>query len=337
MGDNRYYRTATNRDLSRKLDALDTSKSDRATGTHIAEVTNVDDPKKLGRIKVRLEYQRQDEETDWISPRGGFQGNGYGSTFNFPVVGDKVRLDFLGGNIHNMMWSDPFFHDEEKADLTEAKKHSAPLGRNDEDTYDATKDNRVNILRSISGWVLQIFEGFKDVDKWHLYIKSPTMKDVIEWFAPNSPSTNRRFGVWRAKIDDMLEFSDNRGNAGGFIWDGLNKLIQLKLHRGGKYEVQDNKGGIVEWKDEDGSISINLKGSHTVTTIGKTVETSTRSIEKTAPNVSLTGTDTVTITGGRVSLNGNVLNIQGLAISISGTTVDINGIVKINGIIQVGS
>ena len=69
-----------------------------------AIVKDVNDPDKLGRIKV-LQPDILGEKTYpmWIPQRNNFAGKGIG-IFAMPNVGDGVDITFRGGNINYPMW-----------------------------------------------------------------------------------------------------------------------------------------------------------------------------------------------------------------------------------------
>lgn len=75
-------------------------KSSVRNGIILAEVTNIKDPKNLGRVKCAYITSAKDPgETGWIYCMTAFGGNDYGSFFH-PNVGDVVVLAFENGDIH---------------------------------------------------------------------------------------------------------------------------------------------------------------------------------------------------------------------------------------------
>ncbi|PSB34415.1 phage baseplate assembly protein V [Stenomitos frigidus] len=71
--------------------------SDRINGVTIAIVTNVQDPKKLGRVKVKLPLLSMDDESDWVRMLTPMAGNGQGF-YCFPQVNDEVLVGFEQGD-----------------------------------------------------------------------------------------------------------------------------------------------------------------------------------------------------------------------------------------------
>lgn len=75
-------------------------KSSVRTGLSLAKITNIKDPKNLGRVKCAYITSDKDAgETGWIFCLTMFGGNGYGACFH-PNVGDVVALAYENGDIH---------------------------------------------------------------------------------------------------------------------------------------------------------------------------------------------------------------------------------------------
>lgn len=66
-------------------------------GVIVGLVTNVNDPKKQGRIKVHFPWLEASHETDWIRIGTMMAGNGRGSFF-MPEVNDECLLAFEQGD-----------------------------------------------------------------------------------------------------------------------------------------------------------------------------------------------------------------------------------------------
>lgn len=83
------------------LDALGVNNTSEGqiNGVAAGIVTNNQDPEGLGRIKVRLPWLSDNNETDWIRMTTLMAGGGRG-TFFLPEVGDEVLLAFEHGDIN---------------------------------------------------------------------------------------------------------------------------------------------------------------------------------------------------------------------------------------------
>jgi uncharacterized protein involved in type VI secretion and phage assembly len=69
------------------------------TGVVTAKVTDKEDPKGLGRVKVTYPHRDSDDESTWARVATEMAGSGYG-TFFLPEVGDEVLVAFEDGDIH---------------------------------------------------------------------------------------------------------------------------------------------------------------------------------------------------------------------------------------------
>lgn len=73
---------------------------DKMYGITLGIVTNTEDPKNLGRVKVQLLLRdTSDNETDWIRVAVPFAGSAMGAYF-IPDVDDEVLVGFINGDIH---------------------------------------------------------------------------------------------------------------------------------------------------------------------------------------------------------------------------------------------
>ena len=69
-------------------------------GIALAKITNIKDPKNLGRVKCAyITADKETGETGWIFCITPFGGNEYGSFFH-PNVGDVVAITYENGDIH---------------------------------------------------------------------------------------------------------------------------------------------------------------------------------------------------------------------------------------------
>ena len=66
-------------------------------GTVSGECVSIDDPEKLGRVKVRLHFQKPDDTLLWMRMVAPFAGNERGIQF-FPEIGDEVAVAFEEGD-----------------------------------------------------------------------------------------------------------------------------------------------------------------------------------------------------------------------------------------------
>lgn len=68
-------------------------------GVAVGIVTNNEDPKDLGRVKLRFPWRDADDESYWARIATEMAGDGYGTYF-LPEVDDEVLVAFQNGDIH---------------------------------------------------------------------------------------------------------------------------------------------------------------------------------------------------------------------------------------------
>jgi uncharacterized protein involved in type VI secretion and phage assembly len=103
-------------------------------GVVIGLVTNVNDPEKRGRIKVRFPWLADDHETDWIRIATMMGGNGRGSFF-MPEVNDEVLVAFEHGDarfpyVVGFMWNgqdDPPVSDPQRRVIRSVNGHEIEI------------------------------------------------------------------------------------------------------------------------------------------------------------------------------------------------------------------
>jgi len=116
-------------------------------GSYKGEVTNVDDPEKLGRIKIKIVGLFGEKfETNWAMPKAILAGNDSGE-WMIPDIGDTVWVEFQFGDRNLPAWFGGFWTTKNKPP-TEAKKN-------------------VRLIKTKSGHLIML-----DDDKKELTIKS---------------------------------------------------------------------------------------------------------------------------------------------------------------------
>jgi uncharacterized protein involved in type VI secretion and phage assembly len=82
----------------------------RVYGVALGEVTDLDDPKGLGRVKVKLPWLSDHEDSAWARIATAWAGGSRG-TYLLPEVGDEVVVAFRHGSLQHpyiigFLWSD---------------------------------------------------------------------------------------------------------------------------------------------------------------------------------------------------------------------------------------
>lgn len=82
--------------------------SGRHLGRYRGEVVDVEDPKSIGRVKVKVPEVLGDVESGWALPAFAFTGDGSGM-FAVPPVGAGVWVEFEGGDPARPVWVGGWF------------------------------------------------------------------------------------------------------------------------------------------------------------------------------------------------------------------------------------
>ena len=78
--------------------ASSTETDRRFYGVYEGLVTDLTDPEKEGRVKLKFPWFDDQMETEWCRVRQAYAGNGYG-VFFVPEVGDEVLVAFIQGDM----------------------------------------------------------------------------------------------------------------------------------------------------------------------------------------------------------------------------------------------
>jgi len=76
-----------------------TKNRDGISGVRIGIVTDNEDPKDMGRVKLRFPWREADDESYWARIATEMSGKKYGSYF-LPEIDDEVLVAFAGGDVH---------------------------------------------------------------------------------------------------------------------------------------------------------------------------------------------------------------------------------------------
>lgn len=82
-------------------------------GAVVGVVADIDDPEKLGRVKVKLPMMLKDKVTFWARVAVPFAGKNRGF-FMMPEVGEEVLVVFGGGDINDLYIVGSLYNKEEK-------------------------------------------------------------------------------------------------------------------------------------------------------------------------------------------------------------------------------
>ena len=115
-----------------------------------AKVTDNEDPKQLGRIRVQFDWQAQLDSgmmTPWLRMAQPYAGGGKGFSF-IPEIGEEVMIDFEGGNAERPYVKGTLYNGPENVDeawVTDGNSH-----------------NKVKAIRTRNGHTIEIHDEGSD-------------------------------------------------------------------------------------------------------------------------------------------------------------------------------
>jgi len=189
----------------------------RYYSTYLAEVTDVEDPKEMERIRVKVFAVNKDEElAKWAIYQTPWAGNNFGA--KFPVrVGDFVWVKFEYGDIRYPIWSSMNYAENEVPDSLRGKNKMGFASR--EGHYDVlSEDDEEWIRKMVSG--SRILMRKKD-------IKIEAIEDMLIKAGRNV--TKKIGGDSTVNIKGKLNTTID-GAAGITYKDVLNILVEADLN-----------------------------------------------------------------------------------------------------------
>lgn len=229
------------------LSQWDTDSQFYAYGVAVGVVTDINDPEKRGRLKVKLIARDTSEyETDYIRVLTPMCGKQWGSFF-FPEVGDEVLVAFGGGDISRPYVLGSLWNENDKPPV-EIKD-----GKND-----------IREIKTKSGHILKFLD---EKDKEEILITTPkyltiSMNDEKEVIAvqdkegKNILKIDSKNGAVTVNADKKIILKT--GNA-SIEMDGSNNQITIESNQSIRLKSQqisiEAKGGI----DMKASSNINVK------------------------------------------------------------------------------
>ncbi len=135
----------------------------RYYGVAEAIVTDVNDPEKEGRVKLRYPWFDDQTVSDWCRVRQLYAGNGYG-TFFVPEVGDEVLVAFVHGDMRLPIVMGGLYNGSDKPSVFRDGSHDPKLIRTKggiEVLLDDTANKERVVIKDKKGNTL-IFDSPKD-------------------------------------------------------------------------------------------------------------------------------------------------------------------------------
>lgn len=219
-----------------------------------ARVTDNEDPKNLGRIRVQFDWQVQQEDemmTPWLRMAQPYAGGGKGFSF-IPEIGEEVMIDFEGGNAERPYVKGTLYNgidDVDKAWVTGNNSrnqvkairtrngHTIEIHDEGNDGYIRIYDNKKEnyILTFSTDEKLIKLESTGNIE---LYAKN----DII-MHAGHDINASADNDIWMAASHDMQRTADNdiREHAGNDRTTSINRNDSLTVESNQFIKVNENK------------------------------------------------------------------------------------------------
>lgn len=249
--------------------------------TQLAVVTDVADEKKLGRVRVRFQWQEGTGETSpWIRVASPYTGKGKGF-FMTPEVDDVVLVAFESGVAEKPYVLTGFYHGKTPPEWFDAKnrfKGFKSRGGNKwkfDDKENSIQMHAPNSILLTAGKTIAIRSGKKDDDS------SIVMKEGKEIAVKTNGKEGTTITLDAGKGTVVIKAKKISIEASEMV--EVNAVKDVTIN--GKAKVAVSSGSMVEIK----SVDVKVDGSAKVDTSGA--------------QVSIKGTATVDVNGGLIKLN----------------------------------
>jgi len=122
----------------------------RINGLLVAEIVDVDDPEKLGRVKLRFPTRPGDAQSFWAPIARPLASGGFGVWFP-PVVADVVLVGFEDGRIERPYVLGSIFTGDNQPPTTEAQQRMLQTESGHKVTFDDTSGSETVTIEDAKG------------------------------------------------------------------------------------------------------------------------------------------------------------------------------------------
>jgi len=259
----------------------------RYWGKYRGIVKDVNDPKKLGRVKAQVpELFGTDFLTDWawpVLPYGGIPDNGL---FTVPEVDSGVFIEFESGNVDRPLWTGVWW--------------SEPQGK--PETPKLAREEKDETTRPPKGTDVTVTADFK------------TIREPASPYAAKYPKNK----VMKTKSGIVIELDDTDGKERLHFWHPTGSYEEVAPDGAVRRRVQAKRFLVVELDDDihvkaarnvvvDGDATLRVGGDYVILVEGNKRETVLGDIEQT-----VLGKKTVTVLGDHAEqVSGKIVETSG--------------------------
>ncbi|MGN1341311.1 MAG: phage baseplate assembly protein V [Oscillospiraceae bacterium] len=228
-------------------------KNSVRNGIALAKVTNIKDPKNLGRVKCAYITSEKDPgETGWIFCMTAFGGNGYGAFFHLNV-GDVVVLAFENGDIHRPFVLGSLWAGEAKPPIT------VQDGKNEEYKLITPNKSFVQFMDTKGKEKITV-----ETPKKRQVILDDENQQMIISDGKNSLTINEKNGTTELKCDQKLTIKVGSGVT--IECDGKSGSVNIKANKEisiSAAQIKEKASGTMELSG-DGSAMVKSSGMLTL-------------------------------------------------------------------------
>ena len=207
-----------------------TKNQDGITGVRIGIVTDNDDPKDMGRVKLQFPWREADDESHWARIATLMAGEEYGS-YCVPEVDEEVLVAFAGGDVHQpfvigSLWNgtqEPPQKADEDNDIRELVSRAGHRLQFDDDETDGGLRIETNAGHRIE---LDDADGSEQID-------------IVDSSGNNRIRMDAEKDSIAIEADDTLELSGDRIKLRGDTID-INGKQSLDLSSNSSVELSSN-------------------------------------------------------------------------------------------------
>ncbi len=208
------------------------ARRSKVAGVVLGVVTNNKDPEKLGRVRLRLPWHNQDEESDWIRIATLMAGKEMGIFF-LPDVGDQVVVAFDNGDIGYPYVIGALWDSQNKPPET-----------------NSDGKNNIKLIKSRSGHKILIDDN-ADGKKEMVVIQT---------------KSGHKIALDDSQGKEMIEIKDKSGNS--FIRiDSAKNEVAILSGGGGKLSIKDSSGNSIQM--DSGKIAVSSQSELAISSQAK--------------------------------------------------------------------
>mgnify|MGYP001176813645 CR=1 FL=1 len=221
-----------------------TGSAGTVNGVMVATVTNINDPDKLGRVKLKFPVRENEHETDWAPIVSLMTGSAMGTLF-LPDVGDEVLVAFHLGHLNQPFVIGSLWNSQKKPPTYEQtnKIRKIKTKKGHEVIFDDNDSAAKLTLKTPDGHKIE-FDDQKDTVK----MVTSTNNQEVSITGGSSGKVTVKCGTSKIEITQTGDITINATKAVTIKGPQINVEASAKLSLSGNAAVELKSSGIVTIK-----------------------------------------------------------------------------------------